>query len=159
MFRKYHYVDTALSWWEAQAHCRREFVDLATVTDQEDADALLRALPAAGIYAWIGLQDDLTKWSWSMTNMSFNNNTDYSNWEKETMDNSKSRDKCALMKSSGTWLDQPCEEEQPSVCYDGRRGIYFKGRGRCERSFPNVTVPRRLSQRTVSTPTCSSTNP
>lgn len=117
-------MEAALSWWDARAHCRREFVDLATATDQEDADALLRALPGVGIYAWIGLHDDLTKWSWSMTNMSFNNDTHYSNWEKGKMDNSKSRDKCVLMKTSGTWLDQLCEEEQPLVCYDGRRGIY-----------------------------------
>lgn len=123
--RKYHYVDAALSWWDAQAHCRREFVDLATVSDQAGADALLRALPDAGIYAWIGLHDDLTRWSWSMTNMSFNNDTNYSNWEKGKMDNTRSRDKCALMKSGGTWLDQLCEEERPSVCYDGRRGIYL----------------------------------
>lgn len=124
--RNYHYVDMASSWFEAQAHCREEFVDLATVTNQEDSDRLLKALRGRGGDAWIGLLDDLNKWSWTIQNMSFNNDKDYSNWELEKLNNSNSRNKCALLKTSGAWLDLPCWEEHLSVCYDGRRGIYRK---------------------------------
>lgn len=141
--RKYHYVDTALSWWDARTHCKAEFANLATVKDREDADRLLRVLPLTGSYVWIGLHDDLSKLSWSMKNTSFNNQTDYSNWETETeIDNSSSRDKCILMKTSGTWLDWPCEEEQLLVCYDGRRGIYFKNR------FKISQISNRVGPRT-----------
>lgn len=122
--RKYHYVDTAYSWFEAQTHCRGNFVDLATVSDRGDSDRLLKALQGGGSDAWIGLLDDLTNWSWTTRNMSFNNNKDYSNWEMGKLNNSNSRDKCALMKTSGSWLDLPCEQEHLSVCYDGRGGIY-----------------------------------
>ncbi|TWW65418.1 L-selectin CD62 antigen-like family member L [Takifugu flavidus] len=116
--RKYHYVDTALSWEDARTHCKAKFANLATVTKQEDADGLLQALPSTGSYAWIGLHDDLTKLSWSMTNVSFNNHRNYSNWEMEKIDNISSRDRCILMKTSGTWQDRSCEEEQLLVCYD-----------------------------------------
>lgn len=123
--RQYHYVDMAYSWFEAQAHCREEFVDLASVTNQEESDMLLEALQGGGSDAWIGLLDDLAKWwSWTAQNMSFNNNKDYSNWEMGILNNSNSRNKCALMKTSGAWLDLPCQEEHLSVCYDGKRGIY-----------------------------------
>lgn len=121
--RKYHYVDTALSWWDARTHCKAKFANLATVTKQEDADGLLQALPSTGSYAWIGLHDDLTKWWWSMKNISFNSRTNYTNWELEKIDNISSRDRCILMKTSGTWQDRSCEEEHLLVCYDGRRGI------------------------------------
>lgn len=121
--RTYHYVDMALSWADAEDHCRKEFINLASIRSQEDNDRLLGALQGEGGYAWIGLRDDLTKWTWTMTNMSFNSHKDYNNWETETLDNSNSRDKCIVMKTSGTWLDQPCEEERLSVCYDGRRGF------------------------------------
>lgn len=127
VIRKYHYVDTELSWWDARTHCKAKFANLATVKKQEDADGLLRALASTGSYAWIGLHDDLTKWWWTMKNISFNNHKDYSNWEMEKI-NISSRDRCILMKTSGTWQDRSCEEEQLLVCYDGRRGIYLKNR-------------------------------
>lgn len=127
VIRKYHYVDTELSWWDARTHCKAKFVNLATVKKQEDADGLLRALASTGSYAWIGLHDDLTKWWWTMKNISFNNHKDYSNWEMDKL-NISSRDRCILMKTSGTWQDRSCEEEQLLVCYDGRRGIYLKNR-------------------------------
>ena len=119
--RKYHYVDVARSWFEAQAHCREEYVDLATVTDREESDRLLRALQSGGADAWIGLLDDLAKWTWTTQNMSFNNDKHYSNWEMEKLNHSSSRNKCALMKTSGAWLDLPCQEQHLSVCYDGKR--------------------------------------
>lgn len=121
--RQYHYVDTASSWFDAQAYCREEFVDLATVANQEDSDRLLKALRGWGGHAWIGLLDDMTKWSWTTQNMSFNNDGDYSNWELEKLNHSISRSKCALLKTSGAWLDLPCWQEHLSVCYDGRRGM------------------------------------
>lgn len=125
--RRYHYVDTEYSWLEAQTHCREKFVDLATVKDRGDNDRLLKALQGRQGYAWIGLQDDLTKWTW--TNMSFSDEK-YSNWESEDDDDESnvnlSRDKCILMKTSGIWVEETCGKELFSVCYDGKRGVYFK---------------------------------
>lgn len=124
--RKYHYVDLAYSWFEARAHCREKFVDLATVTNQEDSDRLLKALHGRGSDAWIGLLDDLTKWSWTTPHMHFSKKTHYSNWEMENFNTTNSRNKCALLKTSGAWLDRSCDEEHLSVCYDGKRGIIKK---------------------------------
>lgn len=112
----------AYSWFEAQDYCREEFVDLVTVENQEDSDRLLEELQGWGSDAWIGLLDDMNSWMWAAQNMSFNNNSDYSNWEMEKLNNTNSRSKCAVMKPSGVWLDLQCQEEHLSVCYDGERG-------------------------------------
>lgn len=143
--RKYHYVDAAQSWFQALAHCRDKFADLAAVTTQEDSDGLLEALQGGGSDAWIGLLDDLTKWSWTTQNMSFNNDKDYSNWEMEKLNHSDSRDKCALMEPSGAWLDLPCEEQHLSVCYDGRRGIYPQTRFKTGKTCHLVRIFQELS--------------
>lgn len=128
--RKYHYVDAAQPWLEAQAHCRETFVDLATVASPEDNGRLLKALRGGGgggSQAWIGLRDDLARWMWSGPKVPFNTHRDYSNWETGRFNRTKNRSKCALMKTGGgVWRDAGCWGRHPSVCHDGRRGIRLK---------------------------------
>lgn len=145
MVRKYHYVDLALSWFEARAHCREEFVDLATVTNQEDSDRLLKALQGGGSDAWIGLLDDQNNWKWTTQNMSFNSDKNYSNWEMGTLYNANTSKKCVLMKTSGAWLDLPCQEEHLSVCYDSKRGIHIKKKCGFKTNKSSLRVPYALS--------------
>lgn len=124
--RKYHYVDAAQPWLEARAHCRETFVDLATVASPEDNGRLLKVLRGGGgSQAWIGLRDDLTRWTWTGPNVPFYNHRDYSNWKAGRFNSSKHRSKCVLMKTGGgVWRDVVCWERHPSVCHDSKRGIY-----------------------------------
>ncbi|XP_039524832.1 putative C-type lectin domain family 20 member A, partial [Pimephales promelas] len=47
------FVPLKLSWSEAQAFCREHYTDLATVSDKEDNDNLLKVM--ANATSWIGL--------------------------------------------------------------------------------------------------------
>lgn len=97
------------------------FADLATVGNQDENDRLLSVLQGRGNNAWIGLYDDLTRWKWSLGNVAFKNDTDYSNWKTNEPDNMNSNEKCVLMTRDGLWRDYYCWIQHPAVCYYGKR--------------------------------------
>uniref|UniRef100_A0A8C9YJY4 C-type lectin domain-containing protein n=1 Tax=Sander lucioperca TaxID=283035 RepID=A0A8C9YJY4_SANLU len=61
---EYHYVQTLMTWAEAQSYCREKFTDLATVNNQDDNNMLLSVLQGPTKCAWIGLHDKMKTWKW-----------------------------------------------------------------------------------------------
>uniref|UniRef100_A0A8C5ESP9 C-type lectin domain-containing protein n=1 Tax=Gouania willdenowi TaxID=441366 RepID=A0A8C5ESP9_GOUWI len=78
-FREYHFIKILKNWAEAQRYCRENFHDLAAVEDQNENQKLLRTLTEQGLYVWIGLQEETSKWKWSKDNEHY---YDKQNWSE-----------------------------------------------------------------------------
>ncbi|MGH0176190.1 UNVERIFIED_CONTAM: hypothetical protein FKN15_072262 [Acipenser sinensis] len=105
--RKHVFVETVMSWSEAQSYCRENYIDLATVSSQEEAEQLLNIAGASFSYSWIGLYRDNTQnWQWSNSD-----DVIYSNWRADIF--------CASVNSEGKWIDLPCHLQKDFMCYKG----------------------------------------
>lgn len=126
---QYHFVNTALSWSEAQTFCRRHHTDLATVFHIEDMNRLVNSAKATGGFtqtAWIGLFDDLASWRWSSVDSRYYGDVkgDYRNWDYGQPDNFNGEEMCVKMWSGGVWEDSKCFLKNPFICgpYGGPEG-------------------------------------
>ncbi|KAF7229842.1 transcript variant X1 [Nothobranchius furzeri] len=125
---QYYFVNTPRSWREAQTICRRDYTDLATITNMDDVAAVVNTTSSYKGKAWIGLHDNLVNsWKWSLTDSSFygEGETTYRNWLPGYV-NYQSTRQCAYIYSyyynyyqNGKWLDNPCTSQLPFVCYNG----------------------------------------
>ncbi|XP_028317732.1 L-selectin-like [Gouania willdenowi] len=119
-FREYHFIKILKNWAEAQRYCRENFHDLAAVEDQNENQKLLRTLTEQGLYVWIGLQEETSKWKWSKDNEHYYDKVDFNNWNSGQPN--RARDSCVGMLSNGLWLDESCKERHPAVCWNGNGG-------------------------------------
>lgn len=125
IIRKYHFVHILKTWAEAQHYCREMFTDLATVENHEEYTRL-SALQGGRKNAWIGLYDDLTRWTWSLGDEDFSNNTDFSNWhvgEPVTKDYKQYKRSCTVMDPNGLWHSSLCIRLRPVVCFYGKKNL------------------------------------
>ncbi|KAL1280938.1 hypothetical protein QQF64_015538 [Cirrhinus molitorella] len=109
--RQYHYVNTVMSWSEAQSYCRERFTDLATVDSMDDVNRLVN-LADAGYSGsvWIGLKRGTQKrWGWSAGE----SKTQYFNWASGQPD----WDGDCVVTHSGVWHDTLCDYKRYFVCY------------------------------------------
>lgn len=120
-FLQYRFINTALSWFDAQKYCRRHYTDLATVFNIEDMNRLVNSAQGSGgatRTAWIGLFDNLTSWSWSNVTGRYSSDihSDYRNWDYGQPDNFNGEEMCVKMWSGGVWEDSKCFLRNPFVC-------------------------------------------
>ncbi|XP_024114349.1 macrophage mannose receptor 1 isoform X2 [Oryzias melastigma] len=133
--RQYHYVDSVLSWYEAQQYCRENFTDLATF---ESLDDISRLQPTfAHKQAWIGLWDDPNAWKTSMGNQSNSwrwsvteetTTTGYQAWSYPNLDFYGGLESCGMMRSGGSWGDYNCAAALRFLCYnvtEQNQKVYF----------------------------------
>uniref|UniRef100_A0A3B3D185 C-type lectin domain-containing protein n=1 Tax=Oryzias melastigma TaxID=30732 RepID=A0A3B3D185_ORYME len=130
--RQYHYVDSVLSWYEAQQYCRENFTDLATF---ESLDDISRLQPTfAHKQAWIGLWDDPNAWKTSMGNQSNSwrwsvteetTTTGYQAWSYPNLDFYGGLESCGMMRSGGSWGDYNCAAALRFLCYNGKKRFGF----------------------------------
>lgn len=76
--REYVLIQEQKNWDDAQAYCRRNYMDLATVQNIQDWTNLQTAVQPALSLVWIGLYNDINSWRWSnqdesLTFENFNN--------------------------------------------------------------------------------------
>lgn len=122
---QYHFINTPLSWLNAQKYCRSQFRDLATVFDVEDMNLLVNtAQDSSGGFtarAWIGLYDNLTSWRWSFTNSNYYQGygMNYRQWDFGQPDNLFGDQMCVRMWSRGKWEDSNCFLRNSFICYNG----------------------------------------
>lgn len=108
---KYVIVKQAMDWSSAQRYCRENFVDLATVRNDEESLAIQKMV-ASG-WAWIGLfRDPHIYWS-DESGFSFQN------WFVGSNPLHSWRLACGVAdyQASGKWKLLPCERKLPFVCY------------------------------------------
>uniref|UniRef100_A0A8C1S1P0 C-type lectin domain-containing protein n=1 Tax=Cyprinus carpio TaxID=7962 RepID=A0A8C1S1P0_CYPCA len=115
--RQYYYINTAMSWPEAQSYCRERFTDLATVDSMDDVNRLVNVVDAGyNGSVWIGLKRGAqTRWAWS-------------NGENKTSDcffrhwaagqPSASGDCVGMSRTnSGRWAQYSCRQQSPFICH------------------------------------------
>uniref|UniRef100_A0A672GP49 Uncharacterized protein n=1 Tax=Salarias fasciatus TaxID=181472 RepID=A0A672GP49_SALFA len=125
VFGQFHYnfVNTPLTWTDAQRMCKDLFTDLATIESSADADAVLNPIYAGK--AWIGLHDDLiNSWTWSLIDSSFYGEGEdmYRNWDTGQPNNLYGTQHCVEFWRSpylGRWNDRSCSVKRQFVCFKG----------------------------------------
>ncbi|XP_073804948.1 C-type mannose receptor 2-like isoform X2 [Danio rerio] len=104
-------IQKQMTWDQAQAYCRQNHIDLATVQRSEDLAYLLEAAHKMGAMAWIGLYNDINSWRWSYQN----ENITFSSWMPGEPNNN-GHEECGVM-SYSTWGDWSCATLFPFFCY------------------------------------------
>ncbi|XP_036002510.1 perlucin-like [Fundulus heteroclitus] len=128
--RQYYFVNTSLTWTNAQSICRRDYADLATIENPADVDAFLRTTSNYAGKAWIGLYDDrINSWKWSLNDTSFYGPGEYTfrNWDIGQPDDRSGQQHCTRILGSsdnpiGRWDDSQCTFVSRFVCYNGTVG-------------------------------------
>uniref|UniRef100_A0A8C9Z5U8 C-type lectin domain-containing protein n=1 Tax=Sander lucioperca TaxID=283035 RepID=A0A8C9Z5U8_SANLU len=102
------FINTIMTWTEAQSYCRDHYTDLASVRNAAENQKLRDA--AGGKLAWIGLLRDSWKWSDGST-------SSFSFWKNGQPDNKNETCVAADFSQSGTWEDWPCDMERAFKIY------------------------------------------
>uniref|UniRef100_A0A3B3Y7D1 C-type lectin domain-containing protein n=1 Tax=Poecilia mexicana TaxID=48701 RepID=A0A3B3Y7D1_9TELE len=129
---QYYFVNTSLTWTEAQSVCRRDYTDLATIESTADVNDFLSTSSSYTGKAWIGLYDDtINSWKWSLNDSSFYGpgENSFRNWQPGQPDDYYGQQHCVQFNGSsdnslGQWDDAGCMETRQFVCYNGKRVLY-----------------------------------
>lgn len=130
--RKYYYINTLMTWNDAQHYCREKYTDLATF---ESVDDIKRLKPDFSYsWAWIGLKDDPKSWkgvmgndtnSWRWSATSKTSKTGYNNWKGGDPNSGGGKENCVIMGSTRGWHDVSCQSLRSFVCYTGKKRFEF----------------------------------
>lgn len=114
--REFFFIDTKLTWPDAQEYCRRNHSDLLTVYDMED----LRILGDSKIQkkdAWIGLErGSVDGENWKCSQPGVNKKTPWA--QGQPNDREGRTQNCALIAEDGLH-DYECEKILSFLCYNG----------------------------------------
>nr|XP_055046006.1 macrophage mannose receptor 1-like [Misgurnus anguillicaudatus] len=110
----YLVVEETKTWYEAQAYCRQNHIDLATVQSNEDWTNVQEADNTVFTsVAWTGLYNDVTAWRWSYQN----ENMTFVIWQSGQPNNKFSHQECISFESN-TWNDRDCQETYQFFCFN-----------------------------------------
>ncbi|XP_051258432.1 C-type mannose receptor 2-like isoform X2 [Dicentrarchus labrax] len=117
---EYHFIEDEKTWEEAQAYCREEYTDLATVYDMTDMERL-RDSTDEKHNAWIGLYNipgqENKEWHWSLPGVEYSETE--TAWDKKEPNDVGKNENCALKKeNSDKWNDVPCTNKYMFICYN-----------------------------------------
>ncbi|XP_072553634.1 C-type mannose receptor 2-like isoform X2 [Paramormyrops kingsleyae] len=105
----YHFVNINLTWTDAQAYCRENYTDLATIDNMKEMKRLIESVGSDYTgQAWIGLKKG-TSWRWHWS--SAEGETGYTNWEASQPDDWDNKEYCTEFKDSGVWNDISCSSQ------------------------------------------------
>uniref|UniRef100_A0A8C9XXM4 C-type lectin domain-containing protein n=1 Tax=Sander lucioperca TaxID=283035 RepID=A0A8C9XXM4_SANLU len=105
------YINTRMTWTEAQSYCRAHYTDLASVRNTTENQKVQAMIPAGGNWAWFGLFRDSWKWSDGST-------SSFRFWKNGQPDNINNEACVAAdFSQSGTWEDWSCDMERAFICY------------------------------------------
>nr|XP_055046324.1 L-selectin-like [Misgurnus anguillicaudatus] len=109
---QYVLIQQMKTWNEAQAYCRQNYIDLATVQTNEDWINIQDAVQVAmtGV-TWIGLYNNINSWRWSYKQ----ENMTVQYWAVREPNNYNTREECVVI-DNGTWIDHPCTHSHPFIC-------------------------------------------
>ncbi|XP_072574564.1 putative C-type lectin domain family 20 member A [Paramormyrops kingsleyae] len=80
---QYHFVNINLNWTDAQAYCRENYTDLATIDNMKEMKRLTESVDTDYTgKAWIGLMKG-TSWRWQWS--SGEGDTGYTNWDIDNL--------------------------------------------------------------------------
>ncbi|KAK7171291.1 hypothetical protein R3I94_001283 [Phoxinus phoxinus] len=109
---KFVYVQTRMPWRDAQLYCRTNYIDLATIAEGAENNALADIITKQqGLYAWIGLSKNLWLWS-DQTNVSWSS----VRWEAGQPDNMDGQEECVCAGTEGQMADVTCSTPRFFYC-------------------------------------------
>ncbi|KAB5518362.1 hypothetical protein PHYPO_G00164890 [Pangasianodon hypophthalmus] len=100
----------ALSWYDAQAYCRKYYTDLASSTTEEENSQLVQVVLLQG-ESWIGLFRD--KWKWVDRTLQDATNLQ---WRDGQPNNFVGNEDCGVV-YTGLLIDRPCNDLYPFFCH------------------------------------------
>ena len=114
--RYYYFVNERKTWPEAQAYCRANYTDLATVETMEEMVQLKAAIdPTYNGALWIGLQRrSPRRWGWSSGEV-----VQYINWTAGEPSGIDSDGLCTAKPAYKAFADAYCTELLEFVCSMG----------------------------------------
>uniref|UniRef100_A0A8C9YA90 C-type lectin domain-containing protein n=1 Tax=Sander lucioperca TaxID=283035 RepID=A0A8C9YA90_SANLU len=106
------FIDTTMTWTEAQSYCRDRHTDVASVRNMTENQKVQAMIPAGVNWVWIGLFRDSWKWS-------DGSHSSFSFWKNGQPDNKNGNETCvaADFSQSGAWEGWPCDVERAFICY------------------------------------------
>uniref|UniRef100_A0A3B3T717 C-type lectin domain-containing protein n=1 Tax=Paramormyrops kingsleyae TaxID=1676925 RepID=A0A3B3T717_9TELE len=112
---QYHFVNINLTWTDAQAYCRENYTDLATIDNMEEMKRLTESVGTGYTgEAWIGLKNGTSlRWQWS----SGEGDTRYINWDNGQPNFWDNDQHCTDFQSNGAWNDYSCSTLWYFICY------------------------------------------
>ncbi|XP_040929799.2 uncharacterized protein LOC114866178 [Betta splendens] len=104
----FHYIDTPMTWPQAQNHCRQHYTDLVSGLDQLDDPTVV-----SQSYVWIGLFRDTWRWS-------DGSNSSLRNWQSlgDLVDGQSNKTCATVLNTAGTWSYDYCDTQKPFYCYE-----------------------------------------
>uniref|UniRef100_A0A3B4A3I9 C-type lectin domain-containing protein n=1 Tax=Periophthalmus magnuspinnatus TaxID=409849 RepID=A0A3B4A3I9_9GOBI len=125
--RAYRLIEDQLSWTEAQSYCRAQYLDLATVDDQEQLNLLINVTqrnPPLG-HVWTGLYDDMDSWRWSLQKEGYYDGglDQFRLWDVGFPTNYKNVFRCGVTLNNGKWKNDHCDSTRPFICYSGKKNV------------------------------------
>ncbi|XP_055045995.2 putative C-type lectin domain family 20 member A [Misgurnus anguillicaudatus] len=112
----YILIQQMKTWYKAQAYCRQNHNDLATVQSNEDWTRLHEIVKnnTMSSVAWTGLYNDINSWRWSYKN----ENITFTYWCTGEPDNWYGKEECSTLSTVLGWTDRNCMRLYPLLCLD-----------------------------------------
>uniref|UniRef100_A0A3B3SU01 C-type lectin domain-containing protein n=1 Tax=Paramormyrops kingsleyae TaxID=1676925 RepID=A0A3B3SU01_9TELE len=115
---QYYFVNINLNWTDAQAYCRENYTDLATIDNMKEMKRLTESVGSDYTgEAWIGLMKG-TSWRWQWS--SGEGDTGYTNWYTGATYNQNNGHYCTAMRDDGRWNNIDCSYHSMTgyfICY------------------------------------------
>lgn len=117
---EYFMITTPSTWADANAYCKSNYLNLATVQTDDDWYRLNVAAESKGLAAtgWVGLFLVVTDWYWSNKVIYLMNTATF--WAPGQPDNLGGNEACCAIDSTGSWADYPCTDLKPFICFNGK---------------------------------------
>ncbi|XP_048012769.1 macrophage mannose receptor 1-like [Megalobrama amblycephala] len=118
--RQYVLIQEQKTWYQAQAYCRENHIDLATVQNNDDWANLRDTVYKMAKMAWVGLYNDIYSWRWSYQD----ENITFQKWRSGEPNNYGGREACGLIEDR-VWNDMDCRGPFPFFCFNENRTNRF----------------------------------
>ncbi|XP_058866891.1 macrophage mannose receptor 1-like isoform X1 [Acipenser ruthenus] len=131
---RYTLIEELKTWTEAQQYCREHHTDLVSIKSASENEDLVKK--AQGKPFWIGLFNNLWKWSHQGDNYTFHN------WRYDQPDDYQDKEKCVVMLKDGKWADIDCKSHRSFICFDdtGSFLIYSPYQNTCVNALNSSSV-------------------
>ncbi|XP_055361838.1 secretory phospholipase A2 receptor-like [Betta splendens] len=119
LYHEYHFVNTNLTWSQAQNYCRTTYTDLATIETITEINHVINTLSGSNSQVWIGLN---ARHDWRWTHDIWDKFVDLQNQNK----NGPFLPYCLgrSFSTNGGWWIENCSLEYPFVCVNGTQEVY-----------------------------------
>ncbi|RVE71021.1 hypothetical protein OJAV_G00070460 [Oryzias javanicus] len=134
----FHFVNTSMSWPDAQAYCRTHFTDLASIRNPtENQNVMTTKILTEGV--WFGLY----RGAWRLNNGSL---PTFKNWQDGQPNSHDEVCAVANFDHQGKWENWNCADARASVCYHIVRYSHKVVHLKLQRNSVNLNDPVVLEQ-------------